>query len=663
MLVRMSKVRILGHRSALDEALRRLWRLGAVQLVDVVEAEPSLGLPPLGLDGARLRQLERLRLLRARIDGLLDLLPGGAAGGAAAAPAEVDFDAVASEVEALGPRVEELVGRLDELAAEAASLPRHVESLRRLLPLATELPELAGSEVVALLVERRQVRVLPALRAELEERVGRAIEIVSAPLDADTVGALVVFPRRHAAEVHQLLGREQVSRVRLPSRFEGLSFRGALAEMERRLEALPVEEQAAREALEDLLRPRQRWLALRAAVDARIAQLEAMRGLAGTPSSFVAVGWVPTDRLGEVRAALQDAPVALEVSAPEPGEEAPVALRNPRPARPFELFVNLLSPPRYGSLDPTVLMALFMPLFFGMMLGDVAYGVALLGIALWVGHRFGPRSPVVADMAAVLRPCALWTIVWGVVYGELLGDLGHRLGFMHPLWIDREHALEPLLAFAVAIGALHVTLGLVLGLFASGRRRDWRTLGKRAGLLVALLGVGGLLVAAAAGAPAGLGAVAVVALVVGLVVLVVLEGALGVLLGPLEVLGSLGHVLSYLRIAAIGLASVYLARVANELAVAGPLWAGLLVAALLHGLNLVLGVFSPTIQALRLHYVEFFRDFYEDGGVPFRPFGERPGTPPPPDTAAPADDDAAGRPPERQTAWTPPSSPSAPASP
>ncbi|MHC4850104.1 MAG: V-type ATP synthase subunit I, partial [Planctomycetota bacterium] len=102
-----------------------------------------------------------------------------------------------------------------------------------------------------------------------------------------------------------------------------------------------------------------------------------------------------------------------------------------------------------------------------------------------------------------------------------------------------------------------------------------------------------------------------------------LQGALGLLLGPLQLVGAAGGVLSYLRLAAIGLASVYLARVANELAFSAPLWVGLIVAALFHALNLVLGAFSPTIQALRLHYVEFFGQFHEGGGRPFRPFGER----------------------------------------
>jgi V/A-type H+-transporting ATPase subunit I len=46
---------------------------------------------------------------------------------------------------------------------------------------------------------------------------------------------------------------------------------------------------------------------------------------------------------------------------------------------------------------------------------------------------------------------------------------------------------------------------------------------------------------------------------------------------------------------------------------------GVMAAALLHILNIVLGVFSPTIHALRLHYVEFFSKFVESGGRKFDP--------------------------------------------
>jgi V/A-type H+-transporting ATPase subunit I len=95
------------------------------------------------------------------------------------------------------------------------------------------------------------------------------------------------------------------------------------------------------------------------------------------------------------------------------------------------------------------------------------------------------------------------------------------------------------------------------------------------------------------------------------------------LLLPLEVLGVIGNILSYARIMAIGMASVVLALLANMFAgMIGNVVLAVIVVLLVHALNLTLGIVDPTIQALRLHYVEFFSKFFIGGGKKFSPLSK-----------------------------------------
>ena len=100
-------------------------------------------------------------------------------------------------------------------------------------------------------------------------------------------------------------------------------------------------------------------------------------------------------------------------------------------------------------------------------------------------------------------------------------------------------------------------------------------------------------------------------------VLIAVEGVVG----AVELLSRFSNILSYARIMALGTASVMLAVVANQMVGAlGGAVVGVVFATLFHLVNFGLGVFSPTIHALRLHFVEFFGTFYSPGGQIYRPF-------------------------------------------
>jgi V/A-type H+-transporting ATPase subunit I len=338
-------------------------------------------------------------------------------------------------------------------------------------------------------------------------------------------------------------------------------------------------------------------------------------------------GWLPAASMPRMRDALQSrfgGAVAVEEVAREEwaAEEAPVVLHNPRLFRPFELLIRLLPLPRYGTIDPTPFVAVFFPMLFGIILGDIGYGALLAAIALVLRLRSRPDSTRRA-VAEVGGAAAAFSIIFGVLFGEAFGDGGRRLFGLRPLLFDREEALLPFLGLAIAIGVVHILTGLVLGMVAAVRHHPRHAIGQGVTALMIVLLLAALL-AALEVLPRAFFTPAVIALLIAFPVLVVAEG----LIAPVELLSTVGNILSYARVMAIGTASVMMAVVANRMTgMLGSVVVGALFGLIFHVVNFALGLFSPTIHALRLHYVEFFGKFYSPGGTRYRPFGHgSPGT-------------------------------------
>jgi V/A-type H+-transporting ATPase subunit I len=633
-LVAMTKVQIVGRKHQVEPILGRLYELGLLELVSAVE-EPTLQLEPYPGEDERVARGHEQRLLLARLDGLLafsdDSVSAVPAAEAASSPD------LSVELEALTLLVEPLAARIEDLRTESAVLPRYIEPLRLLLPLVPELAELDENEIqalhlqaVALVLNTGDETVVGVLRDALRADLGDRFVLVAVRVDSDAIGCVLVTPRNASEGVQAVLGRERVRPLPLPSRYENLSFRGAVAAMERRLGEIPAELGRTQSELHALLAPRTaRWRVARSRLLGEIEQLEAVAQAGTTSRAFVIVGWTPSDRVLELRAELARAAggqLVLDELSTSSEVEPPVLMRNRGLVRPFEFLVRFLDLPRAGSLDPTLLMALFLPLMVGVMVGDIVYGTLLLIIVLVVRRRFAGDSAAIRDLTRVFAVGAVWAVLFGALFGEALGDAGHKLG-LPALWFYRggPDAVTPLLLLSLALGTAHVVLGQVLGVWRSASARRRMELINRCGSLVALGGVVVLAAVATHRVPGGPAAALLAGggVAAGLVLLMAGRGLLGFVMAPLEFVGTLGNVLSYLRLAAVGLASTYLAMVANELSVIGPIWLGVFVGLFFHALNLGLASFSPMIQALRLHYVEFFSKFYEPGGQPFRPFGAR----------------------------------------
>lgn len=133
MLVPMTKVRILGPRSAAKAVLGQLHRLGLVELADARTAHSLGGLDSAGTHSAR---SEELRLVLAQTDTLLaEWSAESSSAGAASSPGRpLDLPGLRMELTSLAPGVEEAGRRLDALRDDQLVLPSYLEPLRSLLP-------------------------------------------------------------------------------------------------------------------------------------------------------------------------------------------------------------------------------------------------------------------------------------------------------------------------------------------------------------------------------------------------------------------------------------------------------------------------------------------------------------------------------------------------
>jgi V/A-type H+/Na+-transporting ATPase subunit I len=395
MLVAMTKVQMVGRKGHIEPVLGRLYRMGLLELVSALE-EPALELASFPGGHERAERGHEQHLMLAQLEGLLTLAGDSAAN--MPAVEATSLDDVRRELKTLMPLVEPLAARIEDLGAELAVLPRYIEPLRRLLPLVPELAELDESGIqalqlraVALVLNTTEETVVDVLREALRSELGDRFVLVAVRVDPDAIGCVIVTPRNAAEKVQAVLGRERVRPLPLPSRYENLSFQGAVTAMESRLREIPAELDHAQIELHELLAPRMAsWRAARQRLLGEIEQLEAVAQAGATGRAFVIVGWTPRDHVPELRLELERAAggeLALDELATPPDAEPPVLMRNRRLARPFEFLVRFLDLPRAGTLDPTVLMAVFLPLMVGVMVGDVVYGTLLLVIALFVRRR------------------------------------------------------------------------------------------------------------------------------------------------------------------------------------------------------------------------------------------------------------------------------------
>lgn len=368
-----------------------------------------------------------------------------------------------------------------------------------------------------------------------------------------------------------------------------------------------------------------------------------------TKSCFVVHGWIPdkmTEQLTKTIHAVNKN-IVIDIKDATATDNPPAAIRNTRVIAPYNSITQMYGAPGRTDLDPNPFVALFYFFFFGIMFGDVAYGL-LLSLITGIILVFKKPQGGTRQMMALFLMGGISAALWGLVFNSFFGM--NLPSFIMPRTILNPLENDATLFFALSLylGVIQIMVGTLLNVINLLRQKRWLDgLAKALPHFVMFVGltmsfptlVSQLITLdypfMAWFQPLMLPGV--ILLAVGFAGIVLFNGlgkkfggyVISLFSGAYKLVNYFSDILSYARLFGVGLVGCVIAYVANylfsmfaSLGVVGVI-IGAVVAVIFHAINIGLGLLSTYIHNARLQFVEFFGKFYEGSGTAFAPLGSQ----------------------------------------
>ncbi len=551
-------------------------------------------------------------------------------------------ESILGEIEGQTKPIEEKLAALD---AEKSELNNALNVANKLKNIDIDLSDLEETKYTVAVAGRIASAQLDEFKKEASSITDKLVILEHA--EKETTILIVITLKEHGIEISSILRKFEFE-LYDTSELSGKPS-AIIQNAESRLTQIESEKTVLIDNLADIA---EKWIAdlevLKEQLEIEKNRNEIFASFGETEKTTMIEGWVTTknlDKALDIIKKASDGHSIVEVTDPEDGDDIPIHLDNPRFAKPYELFVHMYSPPRYLETDPTLLFAIVFPFFFGFCLTDAGYGIidALIGLLLIFG--LGKVNKVMRSLGLILTACGVWAVILGLATNSLFGDFIPRWIYgdasgMVPTTIPMFNAFsfpQNILIWALLVGIIYTIIALAIGAMDNIRMKQYReAVEGQIVWLIVFIAIGFI---AAGYMFFGMWSV-VFDIGLGLfVVTMIMQFYFNKIFGLLDYSGFLGTILSYARLLALCLATGGIATTVNIVAwvilgfvpgiIPGAVGAGIaMVIAVIvtlcgHTVNCAFQTLGAFVNSMRLHYVEFFGQFYVGGSQKFRAFRAR----------------------------------------
>jgi len=587
-------------------------------------------------------------LFERRIQNILTAL-----GGEEGQPPTSEFETM-TDLEAIRPEVDQTEQEVRKVTEQMSGEHKKVEQLENTLHQLEPLTEI-DLDISTLRSPRFLFSVLGTMPVENMERLQTSLSRVPnvfLPLQRDNQKAVVwLAGAKNNADVLERAARSAyLNPFSLPEDYQGtpsqiiVSLNNNIQELQKSIGEEKIEIARLRKNYE------QRLQSLLWDVRSSRMMTDAIVRYGRLQYTYLIVGWVAADDLADLTQRIKQVSkeTLVETYPTRRGvsQNVPVALKNPKFLRPFQMLVTTYGRPRYDEVDPTVIMAVMFPLLFGVMFGDVGQGLVLVFLGWLLANKRVKALRSMAGLGGVIGACGAVSTVFGFLYGSIFG-FEHLLP---AIWMRPVENILTILGIAIGGGVVLLSIAFLLGIYNAWMARDWGRLlfdpHGIAGLVLywSLLGLVGAVLLPNFPVPQAV--FVVTAILSGVAVMLselfkhlveghrpLLESGVGVYAIQAffelfeTVISFLSNSLSYVRVGAFAVAHGGLSAAIFLLAELISPGHGIGYYIVILGGNVfIIGLegLIVGIQTMRLSYYEFFGKFFTGGGMRYEPLTLRP---------------------------------------